>query len=97
MKSSIVKVILSEEGDVERYYTLNGTYIGRLQNRARVVEEVVEAVSEKVSEKIDKKRRRRGGVVKSPTPAQFKRRQQKEAEQELTLENRLQYEKDNVL
>lgn len=88
MKSRIVQVILTTDGDKQTYHTLQGVLIGEFVGAHRLREGEQTSSSQKSA-------KNKGTVVTPLTPKQVKHRKDKEAEQELSLENRLQYEKDN--
>jgi len=82
MNARIVNVILLEHGDERTYFTLEGIQLASIKGGS--VTSTIEPLPQP---------KQRGGVVKNLSPKEYKHEQLKEKERELTLEQRLAYEK----
>lgn len=86
LKSRIVNVIETRQGDKIEYFTLEGVLIGGFRGGDRI-KSVVEKPKKKTS---------KGGIIKSPTPHEVKREKAREIENMKTPEGRLANLKKNV-
>ena len=86
VKSRIVNVIETTEGDEVSYFTLEGVMIGGFKGGARV----------EPSEPQPQREKPDGGIVKPLTPHQVQRAKDKEAESLQTPEGKLQHLKEDV-
>lgn len=87
IRSRVVNVIETTNDSDVTYFTLEGVMIGGFSggNRKEPVQPVVQPEKPK------------GGVVKSRTPEQVRKDQERESEQLLTAEGRLKHIKDSVV
>ena len=86
VRSSIVNVIETVNGDEITYFTLEGVMIGGFKGGIRIEPEPVEKPKE----------RPKGGVIKSQTPHDVQRERDKEAESLQTAAGRLKHLKKDV-
>jgi hypothetical protein len=85
MKAQIIKVIAVTRGEEREYFTTDGIMIGR-----QVGGRIEDVEDRKPTKKV------KGGIVKSLTPKEAAEVKKRQTEKELTLEERLKYEKKNT-
>ena len=86
VKSRIVNVIETSDGEELLYFTLEGVMIGGFKGGSRVEPDAPQPVKEKPD----------GGIVRPMTPHQIQRQQEREAESLKTPEAKLEHLKNDV-
>ncbi len=83
-KARIVNVIVVTQGEELTYFTLEGIEIGGFRGGRKIVPEVP-VVTQEVP---------KGGIVTSPNPKAVRRAKELQLDKNLTIEERIKYEKE---